>query len=126
MQEVMSFSMLCESDVAALRSYLRRQYRTSHDTCCVSLLSMSYIGFERQCRASIRETASDGAFGAHVCAGMKLEYHAQRVVVKRSMTLMSAAPGETLGETLGARTPDAGCKRPRSHEAAGSASQCEP
>ena len=102
----MSLSMICEQDVAALRSYLRGQYRVSRDSCCVSLLSLSYLDFERQCRASIRRT-DDGAFGAHVCAGMKLEYRAQRVVVKRSWALLPAATGETLGKRSDALLPAA-------------------
>jgi len=108
MHEVMSLSMLCDADVTALRSYLRGQYRASHDSCCVSLLSLSYVGFERQCRASIRRAAAagfdydDNAFGAHVCAGLKLEYSAQRVVVRRSLALMPAAPA--LVPVLGKRS----------------------
>ena len=106
MSEVMSLSMLCDADVIALRRYLRGQYRASNDSCCVSLLSLSYVGFERQCRASIRRAATDNncdddAFGAHVCAGLKLEYSAQRVVVKRSLALMPVAPA--LAPVLGKR-----------------------
>jgi len=105
MQEVMSLSMLCDADVMALRSYLRGQYRASHDSCCVSLLSLSYVDFERQCRANIRRAAAgndagdcEDAFGAHVCAGLKLEYCAHRVVVKRSLALMPAALVPVLGK----------------------------
>ena len=43
----------------------------------------------------------DDAFGAHVCAGLKLEYSAQRVVVKRSLELMPVAPA--LAPVLGKR-----------------------
>lgn len=81
MHEVISLTMLREEDICALRRFLRRMYRTEKHACCQSLLSLSYIGFEQKCRAALRG-GSDTNFSAHVYDGLKLEYSAQRVVVK--------------------------------------------
>ena len=100
MHEVASLAMLCDGDISALRVYLRTHYRTERQSCCLALLSISYMSFERLCRASLKLPATE-AFGAHVCDGLKLEYCAQRVVVKRSHALMPAAgAGRGLGGAL--------------------------
>lgn len=92
MPEVMSLSMASEADIGALQGYLRRMYRTEEHACCQSLLSLSYVGFERQCRAAVRG-GGGASFCAHVCDGLKLEYSSCRVVVKRAwLGLPAEAP----------------------------------
>jgi len=101
MHAVVSLSMASEADISALRGVLRSMYRTEQHACCHSLLSLSYVGFERQCRAAVRRGGEE-SFGAHVCDGLKLEYSARRVVVKQASAPLVAgrASGQKRGRAI--------------------------